>query len=504
MTHSLPHLLLLILALVLAAPPTAGGQAAKPRTVVTTDGEIDDVDSFIRLLLYANELELEGLIYSSSMWHYKGDGRGTTMVSEMDMTRRIYGERSELRWPGEAWIQELIRAYGEVYPNLSQHAAGYPPADSLLQLVRVGNITFEGEMENDTEGSDFIRELLLDEDPRPIYLQVWGGTNTIARALKSIEERYGDTPEWPEIYQKVGEKAIIYTVMDQDATYRNYIGKQWPNIPVLYNSWQFWVMAYNWKKAVPPELQYWLGGDFMGEHIIQGHGPLTARYYSYGDGQQQAGDPEHIHGDPDKLENAQWGSFVPYDFISEGDSPAFLHLVDVGLDNLEHPEWGGWGGRLVPSDTVAGRWEDGPAAADYNPYTEAADTAYALTRWLPALQRDFAARADWCVEPYDRANHPPTVSVTGARRRVVQPGDKVVLEASATDPDGDEVQFHWWQYGEVDSYAGEAMIILDGPRATVTVPRDIKTGETLHFILSATDGGAPSLTRYARIVLTAE
>jgi len=34
----------------------------KPRTIVTTDGEIDDVDSFIRMLLYANEFQIEGLV----------------------------------------------------------------------------------------------------------------------------------------------------------------------------------------------------------------------------------------------------------------------------------------------------------------------------------------------------------------------------------------------------------------------------------------------------------
>lgn len=44
-------------------------QRKVPRTIVTTDGEIDDVDSFLRMLLYANEFRIEGLIYSSSMWH---------------------------------------------------------------------------------------------------------------------------------------------------------------------------------------------------------------------------------------------------------------------------------------------------------------------------------------------------------------------------------------------------------------------------------------------------
>ncbi|MBB4078685.1 hypothetical protein GGR28_001298 [Lewinella aquimaris] len=495
--HRFFYLFVLLLASTLApaAPPV--------RTIVTTDGEIDDVDSFIRLLLYANEFELEGLVYSSSMWHYKGDGKGTTMTSEMEMTREMYGERTDLRWPGEQWMQELIQAYGEVYPVLSTHADGFPTADHLLSLVKVGNIEFEGEMEHDTEGSDFIRDRLLDEaDPRPIYLQVWGGTNTIARALKSIEETYADTPEWPAIYERVSDKAIIYTVMDQDATYRNYVASQWKDIRVLYNYRQFAALAYSWQSTVPPALQPWLEGTFMGEHIINNHGPLTAGYYSYGDGKKQAGDDEHIHGDPTRLDSAQWGSFKPYDFISEGDSPAFLHLVDVGLDNLEHPGWGGWGGRLVATDSTNRRWEDGPAARDYNPFTATYESVYAQTRWLPELQRDFAARADWCVMPYADANHPPVVAMEGETRISVTPRQKLMLQARASDPDGDELHYHWWQYGEVGTYPGEAMVILNKEEARVTVPGDIEPGQTIHLILEVTDGGSPSLTRYARVVLT--
>ena len=462
----------------------------RPRTVITTDGEIDDVDSFIRLLLYANELRIEGLVYSSSMWHYKGDGRGTTITSAMEMTRELYGERSELRWPGEQWMQELIGAYEQVYPVLSPHAEGYPTAEELLGLVKVGNITFEGEMTQDTEGSTFIRDLLLDTtNTAPIYLQAWGGTNTIARALKSIEDTYAGTPVWPDLYRRVSDKAIIYVIMDQDATLRDYIAGSWPEVAVLYNAGQFGVLAYPWQRMVPEEMQFWLEGRWMGPHIIQDHGPLLAAYYSYGDGQQQAGDPEHIHGDSTRLDSAQWGSFQPYDFISEGDSPAFLHLLDVGLDQLEHPEWGGWGGRLGYSD--------------YNPFTRAPDPAYAQTRWIPALQRDFAARADWCVLPYDSANHPPSVALEGTNRLAVRPRQPVNLQVAATDPDGDDLYYHWWRYGEVDSYPGQFLLVQDGPRARLTVPYDMQPGQTIHLIVSVTDGGTPALTRYERVVLTA-
>ena len=62
----------------------AQNRPAKTRTIVTTDGEVDDQDSFIRLLMYANEFHIEGLIYSSSQWHYKGDGKGTEFTSAME------------------------------------------------------------------------------------------------------------------------------------------------------------------------------------------------------------------------------------------------------------------------------------------------------------------------------------------------------------------------------------------------------------------------------------
>jgi hypothetical protein len=46
------------------AQPTTS--TSKSRTIITTDGEVDDMDSFIRMLLYANEFKIEGLVYGSS------------------------------------------------------------------------------------------------------------------------------------------------------------------------------------------------------------------------------------------------------------------------------------------------------------------------------------------------------------------------------------------------------------------------------------------------------
>ena len=477
----------------------------KPRTIVTTDGEIDDVDSFIRMLLYSNEYHVEGLIYSSSMWHYKGDGKGTKIVSEMEMTKKMYGAKTDLRWAGITWMNDLLNAYEKVYPNLNKNASGFPTASKLRSLIKVGNIDFEGEMDKDTEGSDFIKSKLLDDDMTPLYLQVWGGTNTIARALKSIEDQYRNTPKWDAVYSKVCKKAIIYAILDQDATYRKYILVNWKDLKIFYNSNQFWCLAYAWQKAVPEKWHFYLEGKFMGDKLINNHGPLLKMYYSYGDGQKQVGDDEHIHGDLSKIKNTQWGSFGKYDFISEGDSPAFLHLINVGLNNLENPSFGGWGGRLVQSASQPNRWEDGEKAADFNPFTQKMDKTYPQIRWLDVIQNDFASRADWCVKDYKNSNHPPIVTLKTLANLTAKNDATVQLIGNATDPDGNKLTYRWWQYGDVDTYAGKVEIQNGATKnATVKIPVDMKKGETIHLILEVRDNGVPQLTRYQRVVITCE
>ena len=477
---------------------------SKPRTIVTTDGELDDVDSFIRMLLYTNEYNVEGLIISSSQWHYKGDGKGTKFTSEMDMTKKMYGERTELRWPGEQWIYDLVNAYGKVYPNLVKHSKDYPTPQYLKDKIRIGNIDFEGEMDKDTEGSEFIKAKLLDDDLTPLYLQVWGGTNTIARALKSIEDTYKNTPQWDKIYKKVCKKAILYAILDQDATYKKYVAPHWKDIKVYYNSNQFWSFAYFWKRAVPEQLHPYLEGKFMGK-IINAHGPLMKMYYSYGDGNPPKGEIEDIYSDPAKIKKNQWGSFGQYDFISEGDSPAFLHLVDIGLNNLNNPQDGGWGGRLVQSASEPSRWEDGDAASDMNPYTNTLDKAYAQTRWIPAIQNDFAARADWCIKDYKHANHAPIVTLKTASKITAKAGATVKLSASAIDPDKNELAYRWWNYADVGTYKGTVTIQQENQaNALFQVPIASKKGDTIHVILEVTDKGTPALTRYQRVVITVE
>ena len=61
----------------LAVFGAASASAAKPRAVVLFDPELDDQNTMIRYLLYANEFDTEAIVYQSSGVHWAGDGKGT-------------------------------------------------------------------------------------------------------------------------------------------------------------------------------------------------------------------------------------------------------------------------------------------------------------------------------------------------------------------------------------------------------------------------------------------
>src|SRR5262245_40119037 len=196
----------------------------RPRTIVTTDPELDDSNSLVRFLLYSADVETEGLIYASSRFHWKGDGKGTTVnVKGRGLT--------SWRWkPGEHFIDEAVEIYGQVYDNLKGHDANYPTPASLRSKIREGNVEFVGDISKDTPGSDLIKQVLLDDKGGPVYLLAWGGQSTIARALKSIKLQYESTPEWPKIADAVSKRAIIQAFGDQDGTYASYIRIHWPKV----------------------------------------------------------------------------------------------------------------------------------------------------------------------------------------------------------------------------------------------------------------------------------
>jgi len=110
---------------------------------------------------------------------------------------------------------------------------------------------------------------------------------------------------------------------------------------------------------------------------------------------------------------------------------------------------------------------------------------------------------DWCIMDYDKANHPPVVSLDHPSELVVSEDEHVVLSTTSSgDPDGDELRYLWMHYREPGSYS-ERLTIDDAgsSKAGFTAPA-VSQPETLHIILTVTDKGTPSLSRYARIIVS--
>jgi hypothetical protein len=486
-----------------AAPASAHGHRRpdKPRTVVTTDMEQDDYASLIRYLLYTNDLDTEGIVYTSSRYHWAGDGHGT----EFFLPGREYTTpQTSWRWTGTRTIQDqALAAYRKVYPNLRRHDAGYPTPGELLSRVRIGNIDFEGEMSKDTAGSNLIRDLLLDRDPRPLYLQAWGGTSTIARALRSIEERYGASRDWARLKAKVSAKAVILASGFQDETYADYIAPTWPALRVEqlsagYATWGYNCNAGQGNTRGRPADHVYFTGDWI-RHNIQ-IGPYGKLYRSWLDGQAMPGDPLDIFGDPARAPGGWCKPLGPYDFLSEGDNVAFNPLLDTGLRAPENPALGGWGGRATRTTTSPNLWTMVPTEKDP---TGADVTGYTTLRWAGAAQNDFAARMSWTLTPdYRAANHAPRVAIAPGGTLRVRPGASVTLFSRTSDPDRDRVTTSWWQYREEGTYPGTVPITAGTRgRAVVRIPADAEPGQSISIILQGTDDGRFPLTRYDRVLL---
>jgi len=448
----------------------------KNRVIILTDIEADpdDTQSMVRLLLYSNEIDIKGLIATTSVW------KKTSVAPES--------------------VKSVIRAYGKVQPNLIKHEAGFPDAETLLMKVKQGlpNYGMMGVGEGkDSEGSDWIIEVLEEEDERPLWIAVWGGVNTLAQALYKISTTKTDAEA-----KKLIAKLRVYTISDQDDS-GIWIRNNFPDL--------FYIVSPgdDYGSATWNAINSFVGGinndeisnNWLAQNIQQGHGPLGAVY------------PDVAYG-------------------MEGDTPSWLSLIPNGLNEAEHPDWGGWGGRyeLYKPDLTTLRkggsgvpfepetreiWTN--AIDSYTPYiyneygrTVQKDTVsfsnnkVTLWRWRDDIQNDFAARMDWCIKSYKEANHPPVPALGHPEQITVKTGQGFGLDASGTtDPDGDNLSYLWFHYPEAGSYNKMIKIAsAENARGVYVIAPEVEKNETAHFILKVTDKGKPQLSRYKRVIVT--
>ena len=318
--------------------------AERPRLAVLTDigGDPDDQQSLVRLLVYANEFDLELLIASAS---------GTRGELKESVTRPDL-------------IRQMVDAYGEVLPNLKRRASGWPTHAELVSRIKSGN-RLRGRdhigAAHDTAGSQAIVERVDAGTPeRPLNITVWGGQTDLAQALWRVKQERGASG-----FAAFARKFRVYDINDQDGI-ADWMRGEFKGL--------FYILARAPAGRDKREGVYrgmYLTGDesltsraWIDEHVLS-RGPLGALY-------------------PTKT----WTAPNPHACMKEGDTPAWFFFLPPGGNDPNDPSKPGWGGQFVRQ--ADGWFFDAPGAGG-------ADPRISVSRWRPDFQRDFAQRISWCV-----------------------------------------------------------------------------------------------------------
>jgi hypothetical protein len=316
---------------------------SRPRLAILTDigGDPDDTQSLIRLLVYANEFEIEALLASAS---------GTPGELKQSVTR------TDL-------ILRLIDAYEKVLPNLKRHAEGWPTADELREVVASGN-RFRGRdhigQGHDTAGSQrLIKRIDAGTPQRPLNLAIWGGQTDLAQALWRVKRDRGDAG-----LAKFVRKFRVYDINDQDGI-ADWMREEFPGMHYILAK----APAGNDKRLGTYRGMY-LTGDvsstsrrWIDEHV-RSCGPLGQLY-------------------PTRT----WTAPNPHACLKEGDTPSWFFFLPAGGNVPSDPTRPGWGGRFERQRD--GWYRDLPADDGFDPRTT-------VSRWRDAFQADFAKRMAWC------------------------------------------------------------------------------------------------------------
>lgn len=491
----------------------------KVRTIITTDMEVDDMNSMIHLCLYLNEINLLGVVYTSSQYHFNGDGVHT--LGEVTPHYRTSGpvglERPRTSYGPDpngkdlkcfrpfpmGWIENLWKGpYAKAYPYLVQQDASFPTPEHLLEITKYGNIEFEGDVRFDTEGSNLIKEYLLDNCMEPLYLQSWGGVNTIVRALLSIYEEFHGSENWDVVYKKVIQKARILGVQKQVGQDNSFLDSKIPELypDLICLSSEYLYGVYNASNATQKDAVDLFKGKWMLENIHNHTSELMDEYHLMGDGRVIEGEAEvYQFGITSTLDfgfpRTRPIKMDPYDFVGEGDSNTYMPLFQFGLRGMEEYRYPTLLGRLFADESKKPQFG--------NPMT---GEGILFNPFIRAYQEDFAARAEWCYKDYKNANHAPVVSLNEMDIKA-KPGEVVVLNASVSDPDGDEYSVIWEHFNNFSNYSGKEDIRVWEPWkecTCFTVPSDAKTGDYIVLILRAQDKANKPMTSYGQVVVHVE
>ena len=428
----------------------------KPRLVVCTDiapadVEPDDMESMVRLMAYADMFEIEALITSVG-WNC--DPYPAEWAEYLQRVIEAYRKD----------VPKLMRRSGqqEFMPledeNKQQYIGYWPSADYVKSRAVMGSI--HGGIkaigaDNDSPGSELLIRLADEDDTRPIYVAAWGGANTLAQAIWRVKQTRS-----AEELKKFVRKFRIYTITDQDMQYsmrmnRSYSSHMWLR-KEFADDLQFVWDEGTWQEQCELGKRHWQ----QHKDNIQGRGALGGEYPTY-----------------------KWGV--------EGDTPSFLYVMPNGLNNPEDPHQCGWAGyheRGMCADSLTTAW------TSWQEPVRSISVGY-KQRFYPDELNDFMARMQWAAE--GKGNLNPYIVIPNDTINITV---SLSLDASKSfDPDGDNLQFSWWQQPEI----GKTKVKIeqaDQPIATLRIPADAK-GDTIHIICEVHDDGPYHLPAYRRIII---
>ena len=251
---------------------TSGALAGERyRVIVSTDiggSDPDDFQSMVHYLLYSDMFDTEGLI--SSPW-----GAGTVKD-----------------------ILDVIDQYETDYPKLRLHSADYPTPEFLRSVTKQGALDpapFKG-YSKATEASDWIIKCARKDDPRPLYILIWGLLEDLAQALH-------DAPD-------IKDKLRVYYIAGPNKKWGlnayEYIRENFPDLWIIENNstYRGWFVGGNQEND--------LGNQTFVTSHISGHGAL-GNYFA-----------KHLNG-----------------VIKMGDTPSVAYLLKGTPECPEYPSWGG-------------------------------------------------------------------------------------------------------------------------------------------------------------------
>lgn len=196
-----------LLLVVLASSDSHASDADRPRVLVSSDiggTDPDDFQSMVHLLVYADALEIEGLVSSPY-----GPGRKSDIL-------------------------DVINCYQRDYPNLQSYSGSYPTPDALRAVTKQGETErapYVG-VRHSTAGSQWIVHCARRDDPRPLHVVVWGGLEDIAQALHDATDIVpklrvywigGPNKKWsPDAYQYIVQNHPELWIIESNATYRGW------------------------------------------------------------------------------------------------------------------------------------------------------------------------------------------------------------------------------------------------------------------------------------------